>query len=243
VAHAPNRGSNGGPPGIYHQVKPGENLYRIARAYGIAPEALAADNGIADPRQLHVGQRLFIPGADDALPIPDPSLDGAALEKREVGVTPAAHRPRSGCEGSHCLSWPIRGVIYARFGMKTGEGAGGHEGIDLAAPEGTPIAAAAAGQVLYAGDQKGYGTLVIIQHPDGRITLYAHNQVNLVKEGQKVEQGQIIARVGISGRTTGPHVHFEVRKDTRPIDPMPLLPDPGGPRPPESPMQSLASKR
>jgi len=211
--------------GATHVVKAGETLYRIARAYGTTPQALARANHIADPTSVAVGTALVIPGAPRTLPLPDLSLDGASVDAASAGTRVFGHAP--GCTGARCLSWPLRGVIYARFGPRAGEQAHGiHEGLDLAAPEGTPIAAAADGVVLYAGQQPGYGTLVILQHPGGLITLYAHNAENLVKDGQHVRDGQIIARVGQSGRTSGPHCHFEVRKDEKPVDPLRWLPSP-----------------
>jgi murein DD-endopeptidase MepM/ murein hydrolase activator NlpD len=204
-----------------HVVQPGETLYRIARAYGVGVEELARTNKITLKRGVQTGERLLIPGLTGPVPVPPPEWDGATVLSEPVSAPGHA----SGCTGVRCLSWPLRGVIYARFGVRGGES---HDGVDLAAPEGTPIAAAAAGKVLYAGEQQGYGTLVILQHEDGTVTLYAHNKENVVKEGQAVEQGQVVARVGVSGRTTGPHVHFEVRRNNKPIDPMPLLPTPLG---------------
>jgi len=111
----------------------------------------------------------------------------------------------------------LRGVLYARFGKKGKEP---HDGIDLAAPLGTPIKTAGVGTVRYAGEQKGYGLIAIIEHANGLTTLYAHNRDLRVKTGQQVREGQVIATVGESGRTTGPHLHFEVRKDGVPVDPL-----------------------
>jgi murein DD-endopeptidase MepM/ murein hydrolase activator NlpD len=90
------------------------------------------------------------------------------------------------------------------------------------------VKVAAPGQVLFAGDQKGYGLIVIVEHANGLITLYAHNRDLRVKTGQKVREGQVVATVGDSGRTSGPHLHFEVRKDGVPVDPLEYL----GPVPP-----------
>ena len=118
------------------------------------------------------------------------------------------------------LDWPLRGVLYARFGKKGNER---HDGIDLSAPVGTPVKTAAPGQVLYAGEQRGYGNIVIVEHAGGLVTLYAHNRDLRVKSGQRVRRGQVIATVGESGRTSGPQLHFEVRKDTLPVDPLRFL--------------------
>jgi murein DD-endopeptidase MepM/ murein hydrolase activator NlpD len=115
------------------------------------------------------------------------------------------------------LDWPVRGLLYARFGKKGKEP---HDGVDLAAPLGTPIKTAASGTVLYAGEQQGYGLIAIVQHDDDLITLYAHNRDLRVKTGQKVRKEQVIATVGESGKTSGPHLHFEVRKGGVPVDPL-----------------------
>ncbi|UOF02005.1 M23 family metallopeptidase [Bdellovibrio reynosensis] len=100
-----------------------------------------------------------------------------------------------------------------------------HLGIDLAAPKGTPILASQTGTVIYAGREfRGYGKMVLIESGDGWATLYAHFDKILVVEGQKVRQGEVIGAMGRTGRATGVHLHFEVRKDRGPIDPLPLLP-------------------
>jgi murein DD-endopeptidase MepM/ murein hydrolase activator NlpD len=108
-------------------------------------------------------------------------------------------------------------VLYGRFGVR---GGARHDGIDIAAPEGTPVLAAAHGKAIYVGEQPGYGMVVILRHGDGLVTVYAHNSAVLVREGARVERGQAIARVGQTGRTSGPHLHFEVREGTRPRNPL-----------------------
>jgi murein DD-endopeptidase MepM/ murein hydrolase activator NlpD len=118
------------------------------------------------------------------------------------------------------LDWPLRGVLYARFGKKGREP---HDGIDLAVPVGTPVKTAQEGDVLYAGEQRGYGLIVIIQHSERLITLYAHSRDLRVRTGQKVRRGQVIATVGESGKTSGPQLHFEVRVDGKPMDPIDYL--------------------
>ena len=130
-----------------------------------------------------------------------------------------------GGHGANKLEWPLRGVVYGRFGKRGGEP---HDGIDLAAPAGTPVRTAGAGRVLYAGEQRGYGLLVIVEHAPGKVTLYAHNRDLRVREGQEVRDHQVIATVGESGRTTGPHLHFEVRINGIAVDPLAHL----GPAPP-----------
>ena len=123
--------------------------------------------------------------------------------------------------------WPINAEISSPFGWRAnpmgGRGSEFHEGIDLRAPTGTPIRAAGGGTVIFSGWQGGYGRTVIINHGNGITTLYAHNSVNLVYEGQRVERGDIIARVGTTGRTTGPHVHYEVRINNTAVNPRPYM--------------------
>jgi len=120
--------------------------------------------------------------------------------------------------------WPIRsGYISSGYGRRTHpilKESYFHKGVDFAGQPGTPIFATADGVVIYSDEAPGYGLVVEIRHMDGLVTCYAHNQENLVKEGDLVKRGQIIARLGSSGRSTGPHVHFEVRKDGETINPM-----------------------
>ncbi|MEI7705256.1 MAG: peptidoglycan DD-metalloendopeptidase family protein [Deltaproteobacteria bacterium] len=198
--------------GTTHVVQKGETLYRIAKTYGIDPRELMEANGITDSRSISAGQQLFVPGAARSLDVgPLPPGATAALEP-EVA-------PRKGGNGS--LQWPLKGVLYRGFGVKQGQR---HDGIDLSAPEGTLVHAAASGEVIYTGNQAGYGTIVILRHSGSLITLYAHNSAVLVKEGDRVAAGTPVAKVGQSGRTTGPHLHFEVREGTRPRDPLTFLP-------------------
>jgi murein DD-endopeptidase MepM/ murein hydrolase activator NlpD len=116
----------------------------------------------------------------------------------------------------------VKGPILRRFGSSAGRR---HDGLDISAPEGTPIAATDSGKVLYSGNEiQGYGNIVIIKHGPIFSSVYAHNAVNLVNEGDRVQKGQVIARVGRTGRATGPYLHFEIRNHNRPIDPRLVLP-------------------
>ena len=123
--------------------------------------------------------------------------------------------------------WPSQGNITSGYGMRFGKL---HPGVDIAAPLGTPILAAASGVVVFAGwTDRGLGYQVSIRHPDGNVTVYGHNQRVLVTAGQKVEQGQPIAEMGSTGFSTGPHLHFEIRPGGRKgVNPMGFLPS-GGP--------------
>ena len=117
--------------------------------------------------------------------------------------------------------WPTQGILTSGYGWRWGRM---HRGIDIAAPIGTPIVAAASGEVINVGWQSGYGNVIKLKHLDGSVTVYGHNHKNLVSHGQKVEQGEQIAEMGNTGRSTGPHLHFEIRlADNAAIDPLALL--------------------
>lgn len=202
-----------GRSGFYHVVRPGENLFRIGKAYDVSYEELARRNGIRDPRQLRVGQRIFVPGATRQLPVevitPVESIDNGSTGP----VLPSA-------DGTLFL-WPVSGSLNSAFGPR---GAGFHDGIDIGAPEGTPIHAVEHGEVIYSDQLRGYGNIVIVRHQSGIVSVYAHNQINLVRDGQHVVRGEVIAKVGSTGRVTGPHLHFEIRKNNSAQDPLRYLP-------------------
>ena len=216
--------------GVVHVVRPGETIYRIARAYGVDPADLLEVNGIADPRQVSVGTELFVPGASRVVDVSETGATappgggrpgGAAGLVATLEPPPAAPTPPGAAAGKARLGWPLKGVLYGRYGLRSGHR---HDGIDIAAPEGSLIGAAADGQVIYAGEQSGYGSIVILRHADGLVTLYAHCSELLVDEGATVHRGAAVAKVGQTGRTTGPHLHFEVREGTRPRNPLLFLP-------------------
>ncbi|MEW5740714.1 MAG: M23 family metallopeptidase [Myxococcota bacterium] len=207
---------------VTHRVEKGDTLYRISRAYGVSVEDLMVANHLEDPRELQVGEELAVPGAKERRPV-EPRDSPEPQSTRTLSDGEAEQRlPKTVKVGRKdgVLQWPLRGVLYARFGKKGKEP---HDGIDLAAPAGTPVKTAAPGTVLFAGEQKGYGLIVIVEHAGELITLYAHNRDLRVKTGQKVREGQVVSTVGDSGRTTGPHLHFEVRKKGVPVDPLDYL--------------------
>ncbi len=227
--------------GVVHVLRRGETLYRIARAYGIDLADLMETNGIADPRMVPAGTELFVPGAARPVeipPAPSPAEAASAATTPAAASNPAptatvtpSPTPNSTTEplpavaaarhGEPPLAWPLKGVLYGRYGVRDGRR---HDGIDIAAPQGTAVAAAADGTVIYAGEQAGYGAIAIVRHEGGLVTLYAHASRLLVREGDHVRRGEPVARVGETGRTTGPHLHFEVRDGTRPKNPLLFLP-------------------
>ena len=197
--------------GLFHLVKPGETLFSICKTYQADLQEVAEINDISDADKLLVGQKVFIPDVEAAVAGDQPPPAGEKPEKK-VAIQ----------KWTGQFIWPVEGVLTSRFGIRNGRR---HDGIDIGAPEGTDIHAAADGTVLYSGDQQtGYGNLIIISHTDNMITVYAHNKKNLVKENDKVKRGQVIGKVGHTGRATGPHLHFEIRKRTRPRNPLFFLP-------------------
>jgi murein DD-endopeptidase MepM/ murein hydrolase activator NlpD len=122
--------------------------------------------------------------------------------------------------GSGRLSWPVSGPVTSGFGSRWGRM---HEGIDIAVGSGTPVHAAAAGTVIYAGWMEGYGNLVVLDHGGGLSTAYAHNSSLVVSVGRTVAAGEVVAYSGSTGHSTGPHVHFEVRVNGSPVDPLGYL--------------------
>jgi len=162
-------------------------------------------------------------------------LKGLRPSPKEIRTQPGSIRPSPAVQAepevsepaevpeSQGLLLPVEGRLSSFFGLREHPILGGlrmHSGLDIAAPEGSPIRAARAGVVVFSGSRDGYGQVVEIDHGQGLTTLYGHNQQNLVQEGQLVRQGQIIALVGETGLATGPHVHFETRRQGRAVDPL-----------------------
>jgi murein DD-endopeptidase MepM/ murein hydrolase activator NlpD len=197
---------------VFHVVKAGENLFRIGKAYDISVDELAKANRLKDPNQIFVGQKMFIPGASKQLPV-----DTIA----PVDALPTSRIPLPVEVNDEPLLWPVSGTINSNYGPR---GPSFHDGIDIAAAEGTPIQAIERGEVIYSDQLRGYGNIVIVRHQGGIVSVYAHNQVNLVREGQQVSRGEVIAKVGSTGRVTGPHLHLEIRKNNAAQDPLRYLP-------------------
>ena len=215
--------------GIYHPVKKGQTLYAIAKAYGMSAKELQSINGISDPSDLDVGHHLWIPNSDrlvyvaptvsDAPGRPKVSKPSVPKKKKVIRKKRKTKAKRKTATAKRKLMWPVKGgTLTSRFGTRNGKN---HHGIDIGARRGTPIRAANKGKVEFSGwGPTGYGLMIIIKHPGNLTTVYAHNSRNLVKKGSKVKRGQMIARVGKTGRATGPHVHFEVRNDAHAKNPL-----------------------
>ncbi len=210
--------------GIYHPVKKGQTLYSIAKAYGMSVNELQRINGIRDPSELDVGHFLWIPKADRVVYVAPtvPNAPGVSKppvpQKKKSSAKKKTVTKRKTTSAKRKLMWPVKGgVLTSRFGTRNGKN---HHGIDIGARRGTPIRAAEGGKVEFSGwGPTGYGQMIIIKHPGNLTTVYAHNSRNLVKKGNKVKRGQMIGRVGKTGRASGPHLHFEVRNDTHAKNP------------------------
>ena len=221
-----------------HVVAPGETLHSIARLYGKSVLALAKANNIPPDTMVKVGERIVIPGARTAA-APPPAAPGGEGPVGAIATADSPHSarlaspvPSTGEQGAvktaepagslPSFRWPVRGRIIAGFGPKPNGLQ--NDGINLAVPEGTPVKAAEDGVVAYAGNElKGYGNLVLLRHANGFVTAYANTSEILVKRGDTVKRGQVIAKSGQTGNVTSPQLHFEIRKGSTPVDPAQYL--------------------
>ncbi len=190
----------------------------VARRESLADVRLARQRTLASVQV----QRVEWEAQANALEAESQRVAAVIASSPPVTATPDAHSatPSSAGPSSSGFVWPVRGTLVSPYGQRWGRL---HAGIDIAAPAGTPIVAAASGQVIYAGSMSGYGLLVVVQHGGGIATAYAHNSSIAVSVGQSVGQGQTIAAVGCTGHCFGNHVHFEVRAGGSPVDPMGYL--------------------
>lgn len=185
--------------GTWYTVRAGDSLGTIASRFKVSTQEIAEWNNIQNLHRILPGRRLSIPPA------------------QRSRITKEEFRPADWGKKSDAIktfhgqfAWPVRGPVHSYFGIRAG--ARRHDGIDIGAKHGTPIQAAADGVVAYTGQLSGYGQLVIIRHADRYYSAYAHNSRHFVKTGQRVKQGERIAAVGATGRASGPHLHFEIRR-------------------------------
>ncbi len=233
--------------GRYHQVNAGETGIAIARAYGAPWREVVALNDLEEPFILRVGQKLLLPAAtpldpanmsieqraaafdlniDDIVTGSDPALadngGGVAPSEWRKAISPEAAIVRpAGFTGR--FNWPVNGKLLSSFGSKGGGKV--NDGLNIGVPQGTPIQAASDGVVAYAGDEIGvFGGLILIKHGDGWVTAYGHAEKLSVTRGQKVKMGEIIGLAGASGYVKEPQLHFEIRKNRKPVNPINHLP-------------------
>lgn len=206
--------------GITHRVRPGENLYRISKAYGCDHVALARANRIPSPYAIKPGDRIYIPDADRELPVDliTPSAVDSAPPKPDLVVRGPEAR---GLAKSTRFTWPVRGKLMTAFAVSTQSP---HDGIDIASTPGAVVVAADDGRVIFSDRLSSYGNVIIVEHLGSFTTVYAHNDRNLVRKGARIKRGDRIATVGTSGRARAPHLHFEIRKDNVARNPLYYLP-------------------
>lgn len=220
-------------------VKRGDTLYGISQRYSVGMFAMARTNELREPYLIRVGQSLKIPQwgtrkQTSRSTIVTParksavitrSQSSAALKKTNMPPTvrmPVIPLPPPGARSSSGFVWPVRGKIISRFGAKA---KGLHnDGINIATHRGVSVRAAENGVVAYAGNElRGFGNLLLVKHSSGWVTAYAHNEILLVKRGQIIKRGQLIARVGSSGTVNTPQLHFELRRGKQAVDPQKYL--------------------
>jgi murein DD-endopeptidase MepM/ murein hydrolase activator NlpD len=225
-----------------HVVNHGDTLMSIARRNHISAGELARANGLGAGAKLKIGMKLNVPVKASAAtapaataPVPpatkmaagptDPQQKARLAQTTNVEEAQAVESPVKSGEATGALPtfrWPARGKVIAGYGAKTNGKA--NDGINLAVPEGTPVKAAEDGVVTYSGNElKNYGNLVLVHHSNGYVTAYAHASELLVKRGDTIKRGQIIAKSGQSGDVGSPQLHFEIRKGTAPLDPLQFL--------------------
>ncbi|MCB1418820.1 MAG: peptidoglycan DD-metalloendopeptidase family protein [Notoacmeibacter sp.] len=229
-------------PGAYTVVS-GDSLYAIAKRNGVTVDALKAANGLKDGN-LKIGQQLAIPSASakgvttasaKANPGVDPIITGTPGPAKTASKLPTYTPPVRKDEkviqeaekvaavapdatGISKMRWPVRGRVVAGYGANVNGKA--NDGIDIAVPAGTPVKAAENGVVIYAGDGlKEFGNTVLLRHENGLVSVYGHNSELSVKRGDKVRRGDQIAKAGNSGSADMPKLHFEIRKDSAPVNP------------------------
>jgi murein DD-endopeptidase MepM/ murein hydrolase activator NlpD len=225
-----------------HVVAAGDTLGKISHRYHKSINEITKANNIQQTATLNVGDRLIIPGAQ-ASEVKANAPAPAAQQKTVVAsaapkeaepvqsaavVAPADPLDKEAvklAEGNGAVPkfrWPANGRVIAGYGP-TPNGQQ-NDGINIALPENTPVKAAEDGVVAYAGNElKGYGNLVLVRHPNGYVTAYAHAKELLVKRGDQVKRGQVIARSGQTGNVNTPQLHFEIRKGSSPLDPTRFL--------------------
>ncbi len=233
-----------------YTVAKGDTLFSLGRKFGVSPFAIAEANGLSKNKALPRGKTLSIPmkavvattepsvkaaeiaktdGAETvlkkgalALPKQAPAEKVAAavpVTTKPLATAPAATTPS---DAQLSMRWPARGKVISGFGSKPNGMK--NEGINIAMPEGTNVQAAEGGVVAYAGNElKGYGNLVLVRHPGGYVTAYAHTSQILVKKGDTVKRGDVIAKSGATGAVQSPQLHFEVRKGATALDPTTFL--------------------
>lgn len=223
------RSSTAGTSATY-TVQPGDSLSGIATSAGTTVNALKAANGLSTAT-IRIGQTLIVPRADSRVDgvqtASVPANAGTATtvksyaDERPVKAAEIA-TPTPKTTGIEKLRWPARGQIMSGFGAV--DGGARNDGIDISLPKGTPVKAAENGVVIYAGTGlKEFGKTVLVRHGNGLVSVYGHASELIVERGDQVSRGQVVALSGMSGQANRPKLHFEIRKDAKPVDPLTYL--------------------
>jgi murein DD-endopeptidase MepM/ murein hydrolase activator NlpD len=196
------------------KVAEAQPLPNLAPAKAAPAPAVVAAKPAAAPAKTPAGKQAAVPPAE-------PTQSAAMVTP--ANDTPVPATAAKAAEGNApSFRWPVKARVIAGFGPKTNGQQ--NDGINLAVPEGTPVKAAEDGVVAYAGSElKGYGNLVLIRHSNGYVTAYAHAKELMVKRGDTIKRGQVVAKSGQTGNVEGPQLHFEIRKGPAPMDPLPML--------------------
>lgn len=195
-------------------VQTGDTIYSIAWAFDLSYQAIAQRNDLTPPYHLAPGSTLRLPASEL-----DDQSSPAVAPVAQAPVTPSRQPKKPVVASEARWQWPINGTVLRGFGV----GDPPNRGIDIAGKVGEVVHASRAGEVVYSGDKlRGYGKLIIIRDPDDFLTAYAYNETLLVKVGERVSSGQMIARLGKYDKGQA-RLHFEIRKDGRPVNPLSLL--------------------
>lgn len=212
------------PKSKIHTVKKKESIQRISKMYDIAIIDLIDINSLTS-LELHKGQKLQLEAnasssriepADSSQPKETASKKPKITKTESNQTKPPEKNPQPTSD----FIAPVQGTLTSAFGLRNGRP---HKGVDIAAASGSPILASNSGKVVFSGTQRGYGNVVIIEHPGFVMTVYAHNESNLVRIGETVNKSQPIATVGETGTASGPHLHFEYRKKGKAVDPQTII--------------------
>ena len=226
------------PNARFHIVEKGDTVYNISKRYDVDMRSISKLNNIAAPYALRIGQRLVIPGsvvsssttpttARKAATVSKTSSWKASSTKKKTTSAAKKKTTRTTTttvkKRTSKFAWPVQGKVVSNFGpIAKGRN---NDGINIKAPLGTPVKAADAGTVAYAGNElRGFGNLILIKHSGGWMTAYAHNDRILVRKGQKVKKGEKISTVGSTGGVSTPQLHFEIRAGKKAVNPKAYLP-------------------
>ncbi|MEP5180530.1 MAG: peptidoglycan DD-metalloendopeptidase family protein [Rhizobiaceae bacterium] len=223
-------------PISHYVVKSGDTLSGIAYRTGASMAAIRNSNSMTD-NTVRLGQKLIIPGSGSSGTgrvdsTSTGSIPAASSTKKRAkpvrtasneavgSISPAKKKSqKSALQQTVSFRWPAEGRVISKFGQRSASGV--NDGIDISMPVGTPVKASQSGTVIYAGSElEDFGNLILVSHSGGWVSAYAHSSANLVARGEKVKRGQTIAKSGRTGNANVPKLHFELRKNSNPVNPL-----------------------